>query len=469
MVMEYSLLIDGKLCSGASTLDVINPATGKLLAVAPRADLDQLHQAIAAAKRAFPAWAAKSYAERRVYLEKLADAVEARADEFVRLLTQEQGKPRHEAQFEIMGVHHCIRHFAVSELPVKVISETAAELVTEHRTPLGTVAAITPWNFPIVLMAAKLAPALITGNVVIGKPAPTTPLTTLLLGEIAADILPAGVFQTIVDQNDLGAVLTAHPDIANVNFTGSTATGKKILAAAADTLKRFTLELGGNDVAILLDDVDVAEIAPKIFASAMGNAGQVCLATKRLYAPEAIYDEVCAALAQIAAETIVGDGLEQGTQMGPIQNRQQYEKVKGYLEIARQDGTIVAGGHAIEGDGFFIEPTIVRDISPDSRLVREEQFGPILPVLSYSDVQDVIDAANGTEYGLGGSVWSSDADRATEVALKIDSGIIWVNRHLVLPYDVPFGGAKQSGIGRQHGMDSLHEVTQLKVISRALA
>lgn len=467
--MPYSLLIDGKLCSGTSTLEVINPADGSILAMAPRADLAQLEQAIAAARSAYPSWAAKSYPQRRVYLESLADAVEARSEEFVRLLTQEQGKPLHESRFEISGVIHCIRHFAAIELPVKILSETREERVTEHRTPLGVVAAITPWNFPIVLMAAKLAPALITGNVVIGKPAPTTPLTTLLLGEIAADILPPGVFQTIVDNNDLGAALSSHPDIANVNFTGSTATGKKILAAAADTLKRFTLELGGNDVAILLDDVNVQEVAPKIFASAMGNAGQVCLATKRVYAPEAIYDELCEALGKIASETVVGDGLEQGTQMGPIQNRLQYEKVKGYLATAREDGTIVSGGNAIKGDGFFIEPTIVRDISPDSALVREEQFGPILPILSYSDVQDVIDAANSTEYGLGGSVWGSNGDRATEVALKIDSGIVWVNRHLVLPYDVPFGGAKQSGIGRQHGMDSLHEVTQLKVISQALA
>ncbi len=467
--MKFSLLIDGMLCDGASTLDVINPATGKVLAVAPRADKAQLDQAIAAARRAFPAWAAKSYAERRGYLEKLADAVEARSDEFARLLTQEQGKPRAEAEMEIMGIVHCIHYFAQSELPVKVLSETEEERVTEHRTPLGIVAAITPWNFPIVLMAAKIAPALITGNVVIGKPAPSTPLTTLLLGEVAAQILPAGVLQTIVDENDLGAVLSAHPDIANVNFTGSTATGKKILASAADTLKRFTLELGGNDVAILLDDVDIAEVAPRIFASAMGNAGQVCLATKRVYVPEAMYDEVCDALAKLARETVVGDGLEQGTQMGPIQNSQQFEKVKGYLDIARQDGTIIAGGSAIEGDGYFIEPTIVRDIAADSRLVREEQFGPVLPVLPYKDIDDVIDAANSTEYGLGGSVWSSDRARATQVALKIDSGIVWVNRHLVLPYDVPFGGAKQSGIGRQHGLDSLHEVTQLKVISEALA
>lgn len=466
--MPHRLLIDGVLREGAATIDVINPATGKVFAVAPRADMAQLEEAVAAGKRAFPAWRAKSYAERRALMEKLADAVEARAAEFERLLTQEQGKPLAEAHFEIHGVSQVLRHYAQAELPERVISENGEERVTEHRVPLGVVAAITPWNFPIVLMAAKLAPALITGNVVIGKPAPTTPLCVLLLGEVAANILPPGVFQTIVDNNDLGAALTSHPDIAYVNFTGSTGTGKKVLSSAVDTLKRFTLELGGNDVAILLDDVDIAEVAPKIFRSAMVNAGQVCLATKRVYAPASLYDELCDALGKLASETIVGDGLEQGTQMGPIQNRQQYEKVKGFLEDARQHGTIVSGGNAIDRDGYFIEPTIVRDIAADARLVREEQFGPVLPVLSYASIDEVVAAANASEYGLGGSVWSADPARAKEVALQIDTGIVWVNRHLVLPYDVPFGGAKQSGIGRQHSTDSLYEVTQLKIVSMAL-
>jgi acyl-CoA reductase-like NAD-dependent aldehyde dehydrogenase len=467
--MTYKMLIDGKLINGSGTIPVVNPATGLPFTEAPRADRALLERAIAAARRAFPLWAAKSYADRRVLIERLADAVEARGSEFERLLTQEQGKPRHEAQFEIMGTVHALRHFAKSELPVRTLSETDRERVTEHRTPLGVIAAIAPWNFPIMLMAAKIAPALITGNVVIAKPAPTTPLTTLLLGEVAAGILPPGVLQTIVDENDLGAILSSHPDIAHVNFTGSTATGKKVLAAAADTLKRFTLELGGNDAAIVLDDVDVAEVAPKIFASAMINAGQVCLATKRVYAPESLYDSLCDALGKLATETIVGDGLEQGTQMGPIQNRQQYDKVRAYLDDARKDGTIVAGGNAIEREGYFIEPTIVRDIDADSRLVREEQFGPVLPILSYSNLDEAIAEVNDSEYGLGGSVWAKDVERGAEVALRIDSGTVWVNRHLVLPFDVPFGGAKQSGIGRQHALDSLHEVTQLKIVSVALA
>jgi acyl-CoA reductase-like NAD-dependent aldehyde dehydrogenase len=456
--MAYKLLIDGALVDGAGTLDVINPATGKVFAEAPRADLAQLEQAVASAKRAFPAWAAKSHADRRALLEQLADAVDARAEEFIRLLVQEQGKPRHEAAFEVGGVSHNLRHYAHEELLPRVLVENENERIVEHRAPLGVVAAIAPWNFPIVLLAAKLAPALITGNVVIGKPAPTTPLTTLLLGEVAAGILPAGVFQTIVDANDLGGPLSSHPDVAYVNFTGSTGTGKKVLASAADTLKRFTLELGGNDVAILLDDVDVAAIAPKIYQSAMGNAGQVCLATKRVYAPEALYDELCDALGKLASEAIVGDGLEQGTQMGPIQNKQQYEKLLGYLDEARKSGTIVAGGNAVEGDGYFIRPTIVRDIPATSPLVREEQFGPILPVMSYTNLEDAIADANDSDYGLGGSVWGGDVDRAAEVAERIHSGTVWVNRHLVMPMEIPFGGAKQS----------LYEVTQLKIVSIGL-
>jgi acyl-CoA reductase-like NAD-dependent aldehyde dehydrogenase len=467
--MTYKMLIDGKLVDGSATLPVVNPATGLAFTEAPRADRALLERAIAAAKRAFPAWAGKSYADRRVLIERLADALEARASEFERLLTQEQGKPRHEARFEIGGTIHAFRHFAKSELPVRTLSQSDRERVTEHRAPLGIVAAIAPWNFPIMLMAAKIAPALITGNVVIAKPAPTTPLTTLLLGEVAAAILPPGVLQTIVDDNDLGEILSAHPDIAHVNFTGSTATGRKVLAAAADTIKRFTLELGGNDAAIVLDDVDVDEVAPKIFASAMINAGQVCLATKRVYAPESLYDSLCEALGRLASETIVGDGLEQGTQMGPIQNRRQYDKVRGYLDDARKDGVIVAGGNAIDREGYFIEPTIVRDIDANSRLVREEQFGPVLPILSYSDLDEAIAAVNDSEYGLGGTVWTKDAERGAEVALRIDSGTVWVNRHLILPYDVPFGGAKQSGIGRQHAVDCLHEVTQLKIVNVALA
>lgn len=448
-------------------MPVINPATGRAFATAPRADAAQLDAAVAAGRGAFPGWAALSYAERRVFLERFADGVEARFEEFARLMTMEQGKPLDQARGEVGGTIAGLRWFAAQEIAPHIIRDTPSERITEHRSPLGVVAAITPWNFPLILLVVKLAPALITGNVVIAKPAPTTPLTTLLLGEVAADILPPGVFQTLADANDLGAALTSHPGIAHVSFTGSTATGKKVLANTADTLKRFTLELGGNDAALVLDDADVATVAPAIFGAAMVNAGQVCLAAKRVYAPRAIYDDLCDALGALARAAVVGDGLDQGSQIGPVQNAAQYAKLIDYLAEAREQGRIVAGGAPIEREGYFIAPTIVRDLPGDARLVREEQFGPVLPVLAYDDLGQAIAAINASEYGLGGTIWTGNPERGEQVAMLIDSGTVWVNRHLDLPFDVAFGGAKQSGIGRQQGIEGLMEFTQAKIINIA--
>jgi acyl-CoA reductase-like NAD-dependent aldehyde dehydrogenase len=465
---DYSLLINGRLVDGASTFDVINPATEQVLAACPRADLAQLTQAVAAAKAAFPAWAARPIEERRQLLLKLADAFTARAADIARVLTQEQGKPLAMAHYEIGGAIHMIRTFAGMDLPVKVLKETADTRIVMQHAPLGVVAAITPWNFPLILLMIKVAPALLAGNTVVAKPAPTTPLSTLRFGELCAEIFPAGVVNVITDQNDLGNALTSHPDIAKVAFTGSTATGRKVMASVASTLKRLTLELGGNDAAIVLDDVDPKTIAPKIFGGAMVNTGQVCLAIKRVYAPDAIYDALCAELAKLAEAAVVGNGMDPATQFGPLQNKTQFEKVRGYIEDARARGKIIAGGKPHEGKGYFIRPTIVRDIPDDAKLVREEQFGPVLPVLRYSDINDAIARANSTEYGLGATVWSNDAKRAYEVALKIDSGQVWVNKHLDLPPDVPFGGAKQSGLGWEMGQEGLEEFTQGKVINIAL-
>lgn len=463
----FRLLMDGALVEGAGAMPVINPATGQVFATAPRADAAQLDSAVAAAGRAFPGWAARSYAERRAYLERFADGVEARFEELARLMTLEQGKPLDQARFEVGGTIAGLRWFAAQEIAPHIIRDTPSERITEHRSPLGVVAAITPWNFPLILLVVKLAPALITGNVVIAKPAPTTPLTTLMLGEVAADILPPGVFQTLADANDLGGALTSHPGIAHVSFTGSTATGKKVLASTADTLKRFTLELGGNDAALVLDDADVGKVAPAIFGAAMVNAGQVCLAAKRVYAPRAMYDDLCAALGDLARAAVVGDGLDQGSQIGPVQNAAQYAKLIDYLAEAREQGRIVAGGAAIEREGYFIAPTIVRDLPDDARLVREEQFGPVLPVLAYDDLGEAVAAINASEYGLGGTIWTGDVERGEKVAMLIDSGTVWVNRHLDLPFDVAFGGAKQSGLGRQQGMEGLLEFTQAKIINIA--
>jgi acyl-CoA reductase-like NAD-dependent aldehyde dehydrogenase len=464
---DYRLLINGKLVKGAGTLDVINPATGRTLTAAPRADLAQLEDAVAAAKAAFPEWSTAPLRVRARLLIKLAEALQSEQDDFARLLTEEQGKPLPEALFEMAHTIASLRYFATLELPPEVLKEDATQKVVRQHKPLGVVAAITPWNFPLLLLVIKVAPALLAGNTVVAKPAPTTPLATLKFGELCARILPPGVVNIIVDQNDLGTALTGHPDVAKVAFTGSTATGKKVMENVAGTLKRLTLELGGNDAAIVLEDVDPKEVAPKIYAAAMVNAGQACIAIKRLYVHDSIYDAVCDELGRLARETVVGDGLEQGTQMGPIQNKAQFEKVKGFLQDARRNGKIVAGGAVLEREGYFVQPTIVRDISDDARLVREEQFGPVLPVLRYTDIDDVVARANDTDFGLGGSVWSSDRERAFGVAARINSGMVWVNKHLDVGLDTPFAGAKQSGIGAEMGQEGLEEFTQATIINMA--
>jgi acyl-CoA reductase-like NAD-dependent aldehyde dehydrogenase len=466
--MTYKMLIDGELVDGAAALDVFNPATGAVFETCPRADEAQLNAAVAAAKAAFPAWSALTYAERAAKIEALADALEPRIEAFARVLTQEQGKPLPAAMGEVGGAVFGLRAFAAMRTETRTLRETDDARIVELRSPLGVVGAIMPWNFPMLLMMMKLGPALITGNTLVAKPAPTTPLTTLMFGELAASILPPGVLNVIVDNNDLGALMTKHPDIAKVSFTGSTATGKKVMESVSSTLKRLTLELGGNDAAIVLDDADVKTVAPKIFDAAMANSGQICLATKRVYAHASIYDQLCDELVRLAGEAIVDDGLKQGTTMGPIQNKAQYEKVKGFLAAARADGRVIAGGEALERDGYFIAPTIVRDIGDDSRLVREEQFGPVLPILSFDEVDDAIARTNDTDYGLGGSVWTSDIERGFAVASRIDSGTVWVNKSLDLPFDVPFRGAKNSGMGAENGQEGLEEYTQAKIINVAL-
>lgn len=455
------------MVAGAATLDVINPATGKLLTRCARADKAQLDAAVLAAKNAFPAWSTTPIEMRRQILLKVAAAFEARSGEFARLLTEEQGKPLAHAAYEIGGAVAMIRAFAAMDLPAKVLRENAVERIVQLHVPLGVVAAITPWNFPLILLMIKVAPALLAGNTIVAKPAPTTPLTTLLFGEMCAALLPPGVLNVIVDQNDLGGYLTQHPDVAKVAFTGSTATGKKVMASVAGTIKRLTLELGGNDAAIVLDDVDVKEVAAKVFHGAMVNSGQVCLAIKRVYVPDSMYDAMCEELAKLADAHVVGDGLDAATQMGPLQNKTQFEKVKEFLEDARLHGKVIAGGKALQRDGYFIPPTIVRDIPDSARLVMEEQFGPILPVLKYSNIDDAIARANSTEYGLGGTVWGKNSKRAFDVAQRIASGTVWVNKHLELPPDIPFGGAKQSGFGTEMGQEGLEEFTQSRVINIA--
>ncbi len=463
----FRMLIGGKLVPGASTFDVINPATEEVFAPCPRADIAQLNEAVAAAKSAFPSWSATPLAERARLLNKLADAIDARAPELAPILTQEQGKPLGGAFYEIMIASANIRGFTAMDLPETVMQETDQGKVIRQRLPLGVVAAITPWNFPVIMMVTKLAPALLAGNTIVVKPAPTTPLATLKVGEICAEIFPPGVVNVIADANDLGNALTSHPDVAKIAFTGSTATGRKVMASAATTLKRLTLELGGNDAAIVLDDVDPKEIAPKLFFAAMVNSGQVCLAAKRVYVHESIYDAVCAELAQIAAHAVVGNGLDDGVQFGPVQNRMQFEKVQAIVDDARAQGRVIAGGEKHAGKGFFIKPTIVSGLPDSARLVCEEQFGPVMPVLKYKTIDEVIERANASEYGLGGTVWSRSTERALEVARRLHTGTVWINKHLDLPPSVPYGGVKQSGFGVELGQQGLEEFTQLRILNIA--
>jgi acyl-CoA reductase-like NAD-dependent aldehyde dehydrogenase len=462
------LLINGKLVDGDQIMQVINPATEEVLSDCPRASRDQLNAAVAAAKAAFPKWSKTDIGERRKLIGQIADVIDANASSLARTLTQEQGKPLPDATGEVAGMAAFFRYFATLDLSMKVLEDSGERKVELHRRPLGVVGAIIPWNFPLLLLAFKMPPALLAGNTLVIKPAPTTPLATLEFAALVAEMLPPGVVNFVTDVNDLGDALTSHPDVAKISFTGSTATGKKVIASAAATLKRVTLELGGNDAGIVLGDVDPKKVAPAIFDGAFQNSGQVCLALKRLYVHESVYDRMCDELAELANAAIVDDGLKQGTKLGPLQNKMQYEKVKGYLDDARANGTIVAGGDAPDRPGYFIRPTIVRDIAEGTRLVDEEQFGPILPLIKFSDPDDALRRANATSYGLGASVWSSDKEAAYDLATQMEAGTVWINKHLdILPY-VPFGGAKNSGIGRELGEEGLAEFTQLQVINMAV-
>lgn len=462
---DTKLLIGGELVDGDMTMDVVNPATGEPFTTVPRASAAQADKAIAAAKAAVPGWAAVPFAERSRKLIELADAIAARKDEFARTLTLEQGKPLAEAQGELAWTEGYLRHYATLELPDRVIQDDAQGYIAVRHKPLGVVVGIIAWNFPLLVACWKIGPAVLAGNAIVLKPAPTTPVAALMLGELCRDIFPAGVVNVITDANDLGPHLTSHPDVAKIGFTGSTATGKRIAATGADTLKRVTLELGGNDPAIVLEDVDVRETAQAIFGNAFLNCGQVCLAVKRAYVHADIYDAMCEELANLAQAAVVDDGLQQGTQIGPIQNAMQFEKVKGFLDAAKADGKVIAGGEVMERAGYFIRPTIVRDVTDGDRIVDEEQFGPILPVIRFDDVEDVIARANASEYGLGGSVWAKDVARAADIASRIESGQVWVNQHVGIGPHIPMAGFKNSGLGVEQSVEGLAEYTQLQVIN----
>jgi acyl-CoA reductase-like NAD-dependent aldehyde dehydrogenase len=466
-VADFTMTIDGQATPTEETFDVLNPATGEVYAQAPECSKEQLDAAMESAAKAYRDWRADEGA-RRDALRQAAGVLMSASQEVAPILTAEQGKPISDANIELIGSGMWLQYYADLELPREVIQDDDSAFVEVIRKPLGVVAAITPWNFPLILASWKIAPALLAGNTMVLKPSPFTPLSTLKMGELLRDVLPPGVFNVVSGGDGLGAQMTSHPVPRKVSFTGSVATGKKVAAAAAPDLKRVTLELGGNDPAIVLDDVDAADVADKVFRAAFANNGQVCSAVKRVYVPEAIYDDVVEAFAAQAKAQKVGDGTDPETQLGPINNKPQFERVSELVADALKGGARAAtGGKPMDRPGYFFEPTILADITDGTRIVDEEQFGPALPVIPYRDLDDAVERANATHFGLGGSVWSGDVDRGAQVAERLECGTAWVNAHLALAPHQPFGGAKWSGIGVENGTWGLYGFTELQVLHRA--
>jgi acyl-CoA reductase-like NAD-dependent aldehyde dehydrogenase len=464
MPARHTMTIDGKAVKGSKTTGVINPATGKVFAEVPDCTKAELDHAMNAAAHAFPSWS-KDIAARRKVLNECAAALQQPPEGLARMLTQEQGKPLDKAGQEIMYTSMWCAYTASLDLPAEVLQNNPQGRIEIRRKPLGVVAAITPWNYPLMLGMWKIAPALLAGNTIVLKPSPYTPITTLMLGEILRDIVPPGVLNVISGGDELGSWMTSHPIPRKISFTGSVETGKKVAAAAAPDLKRVTLELGGNDAAIVLSDVDLASVAPKIFWGAMENSGQICSAIKRVYVPQEMYAPMLEMLGELAKGVKVGNGLEAGTQMGPINNRPQFERVTELVEDAKKHGAKIISGGAVGKEGYFFAPTIVGNISDGVRLVDEEQFGPALPIIPYKDVADAVKRANATHYGLSGSVWSKDSDRGAEVAAQLECGSAWVNQHLAIAPNLPFGGAKWSGIGVENGPWGLLGFTEIQVVN----
>lgn len=462
---SFRMSIDGELIDGPDRFDVINPATEEMFAQAPQCSHDQLEEAISAAQRAFADWQ-RDEAARRYALVKGAEILKAHSEKLARTLTQEQGKPLVQAEREIKLACFRLKDMAGRPLPHEVALDEPANRIDICYRPYGVVAGITPWNFPIQIAISKLAPALLAGNTMVLKPSPYTPLSTLLLGELLNLALPPGVLNIVSGGNDLGEQLTTHPLVRMISFTGSVATGKLIAKAAASDLKRINLELGGNDAAIVLDDVDPVEVGTKLFWAAFANCGQVCLAVKRVYVPEALFDPLVATVARLANGARVGDGMDPETQIGPLNNAMQLEKVTAMVEEARQRGAVIqTGGERLKRKGYFFAPTVLTKVDDTMTIVAEEQFGPVLPILPYRDPEDAITRANATPYGLGGSVWSSDMERAREMADRVEAGTVWINQHMVLTPHAPFGGAKWSGIGESMGRWGIEAFMQKQVIN----
>lgn len=458
---NYKMLIDGIQVAGEEgRFDVINPATGAVFAQCPAGSLGQLDQAVNAAQLAFKSWRHSSHPDRCERLLAIAADIEQEAPSLARLIVLEQGKPLELAFSEVMGAAAWTRYAAGQEIAVERVEETPTQRIELHRKPLGVVASITPWNWPFMIAVWHIMPALRAGNCVISKPSSLTPLSTLGLAEIIARHVPRGVINCVTGEQGFGSAITSHPRIQKIVFTGSTATGQSVMRGAASNLKRLTLELGGNDAAIVLPGTAVEAVAEEIFQAAFLNMGQTCAALKRLYIHESQYEAFADALTHIAARQVVGDGLDAGVTFGPVQNLEQLELVEALVDDARANGArVLCGGARLDHPGFFYPPTLVADVTDGHRLVDEEQFGPVLPLIAYRDVEDVLKRANAGDMGLGGSVWGPDVEQAQALASRLESGVAWVNCHAQIQPNTPFGGSKMSGFGVEFGLEGLLEFT----------
>ena len=459
---NYVMTINGEAVVTKNTQPVYNPATRAVFAEVPDASKELLDDTVRAARQALEPWRNTPVSQRQSAMEGFADLLEAHSEELMTLLTREQGKPRAGAEFEVLGSVAWIRAIATQSLPDELVEETDERRVITRFTPVGVVGAIVPWNFPILLSIWKIAPALMAGCTLVLKPSPYTPLCDLKMVELAQQAFPPGVLSAVSGGDDLGKWITSHPGINKVAFTGSTETGRHVMRSAADTIKRVTLELGGNDPAIVLPDVDAKAIAPELFWAAFQNNAQFCNVSKRLYIHEDIYDEVRDALVEFIETNIkVGDGTLEDTDLGPIQNSMQYGKVKDYFADCHANGYKFALGGKIDENakGWFVPVSLVDNPPENSRIVQEEPFGPILPLLKWSDEDDVIARANDTIYGLGATVWGKDLNAVERIGSQLEAGTVWLNEvHQYSPFQA-FGGHKQSGLGCENSLHGLMEYT----------
>lgn len=464
----YSMLIDGQLVTSEKNFPVTNPATEEVCGEAPDCSKEQLEMAVIAAEKAFPIWRAKPLDERAKVLVDCAETLRAHAEEIARVLTAEQGKPQAKAVGEIMGAAAWLSYTATLELPVEVVKDDENTRVEVHRKPIGVVGGIIPWNYPVMTAVWKFAPAILAGNTAVLKSSPYTPLATLKVAELLNSIIPAGVVNFLSGGDELGKWISVHPRIRKISFTGSTASGKHVAAAAAGDLKRLTLELGGNDPAVVLSSADIQATAQKLYTASFENCGQVCVAIKRIYLHESIFQPVIEEMVRLAEAAVVGDGSDPATTIGPLNNLAQLQRVMQLAESATAAGGKVLTGGARRGDkGYFYPPTLVVDVDDDNPLVAEEQFGPIVPILPFKETDEVVARVNNTNFGLAASVWSADLEEAQAVAARLEAGTVWINQHLAMIPQAPVAGVKWSGVGVENGHWGLEGYTELQTLSIA--